>query len=96
MITNEALASLIRDVSAKVDDGGPSNIAALVQPLRAVSCPNAHIGRGADMDHTDAGFRLQLEWFAGQLLALVDAKYWFAINSWLNLTDKFTTRKEPS
>lgn len=93
-MTNDTLAQLIRDVAAAIDKVGPDSIADLVTPLRAVSCPNAHVGRGADMDGSDKGFRMQLEWFAGQLLSMVDEKQWGGINSWINCTDKFTTRKE--
>jgi hypothetical protein len=92
-MTNDDLATLIRSVSAAVDKGNLENVAAAVKPLRAVTCPNAHLGRGDDMDHTDKGFRLQLEWYAGQLLAMVDESQWFGINSWINCADKFTTRK---
>lgn len=93
-MSNEQLAQLIRDVAAAVDKVGIFSVADAVAPLREVVAPNVHVGRGAEMDHTDAGYRLQLEWYAGQLLDMVDNKQWHGINSWLNCSDKFTARKE--
>lgn len=91
---NDTLAQLLRRIAQQVDDGGDSsNIATIVEPLRLIVAPGCYEGRGADMDHTDEGYRLQLEWFAGQLLTFVDGHHWGMINSWLNCTDKFTTRK---
>lgn len=94
-MNDEELAQLIRDVSAALDKhDNKADFDDIVMPLRAVTCPDAHVGRGADMDSSDSGYRLQLEWFAGQLLSMVDEKQWHSINSWINCTEKFTTRKE--
>lgn len=94
VMNNEQLAQLIRDVAAAVDKVGVTDIADAVQPLRKHVFPGCHVGLGNMMTGTDAGYRLQLEWYAGQLLDMVDNKQWRGINSWLNCSDKFTARKE--
>lgn len=92
-MTHDQLATLIRKVSADINDAGPATIQTLVQPLREHVKPDCYVGRAADMDHTDAGYRMQLEWYAGQLLDMVDNQQWLGINSWIGCTEKFTTRR---
>lgn len=91
-MSNEDLAQMIRDVSAAVDNCNQDTVVETVKALREHITPNCHEGCGAQMDGTDTGYKLQLEWFAGQLLAMVDKKQWFGINTWINCTSKFTTR----
>lgn len=93
-MTNEELAAFIRCVSDRISVATPHNIAGLVMPLRGIAAPNCHVGRGDEMDGSDAGYRMQLEWYAGQLLGMVDERAWHGVNSWINCTDKFTTRRE--
>jgi hypothetical protein len=93
-MNNDELAELIRNVSIAVNSTGQGGIEEAVLPLRGIITPNCHEGRGSEMDATDVGYRLQIEWYAGQLLSMVDKKQFYGINSWINLTDKFTTRKE--
>ena len=90
-ITNEELAALIRDVAAKIEKGGLDSVATLALPLRAHAYAKCHERLGHQMNNTEEGFRLQLEWFAGQLLEIVDRHKWFAMNSWLNCVKRFTT-----
>lgn len=94
-MNNEELAQLIRDVSAALESSEPRTVDERVKVLREHVAPGCHEGCGAQMDATDAGFRMQLEWYGGQLLSMVDAQQWFGINSWLNCTDKFTRRPQP-
>ncbi len=93
-MNNEDLAYLIHKVSKDVDEGGVGGIFTAVEPLRAVIAAGCHVGCGDKMDASEEGFRLQLEWYAGQLLYMVDEKQWGGINSWINCTDKFTQRKQ--
>lgn len=94
-MNNDQLAQIIRCISAAVDTPGSSKVLKeITEPLRAAGVvPSCHEGRGAEMDHTDAGYRMQLEWFAGQLLDMIDRESWGGINSWINCTVKFTVRK---
>lgn len=87
------LIYLIRQTSSRIQNAGPQSMPELVALLREVVEPGCHVGRGNDMDASDEGFRLQLEWYAGQLLSMVDNQQWLGINSWLNCTEKFTTRR---
>lgn len=90
---NAALAEIIRNVSKTLDSSGLADALDAVAPLRAVITPDCHVGQGENMDGSEEGFRLQLEWYGGQLLSMVDNKQWHGINSWINLTEKFTTPK---
>jgi hypothetical protein len=89
-LNNEVLAELIRTVSNNLDNGNTVNALEIVKPLRAHVTPNCHVGRGEEMNGTQEGYRLQLEWYAGQLLTMVDNGQWYGINSWINCTEKFT------
>lgn len=91
-MNNNELVALIREVSSIIETGTSHSISADVAPLRAVVQPNCHVGCGDKMDDSEGGFRMQLEWYAGQLLSMVDEKQWLGINSWINCTEKFTTR----
>lgn len=93
-MTNTELAILIRDVANKLEESQPFVCVGLVHPLRPYAQPGCHEGLGDMMNGSEAGFRLQLEWFAGQLLIIVDNNKWFALNSWLNCVKKFTTPRE--
>lgn len=92
MITLENLAALLRDIAADLDSTGPNAIDKLVQDLREHVKPGCHVGRGAEMNDTDEGYRMQMEWYGGQLLEMVDKQQWAGINSWINCAEKFTTR----
>lgn len=90
-MTNEELTAIIRTVAARVESADSNTVALTVQPLRdAGITADCHVGRGAEMEEdTPAAFRLCLEWYAGQLLALVDTQAWHCINSWLNCLERF-------
>ena len=53
-MTNEELASLIREVVTEITPGDVSAI----EQLRPYATTNCHVGRWSEMDHTDAGYRL--------------------------------------
>lgn len=82
------LTAIVRAAARGIDTGSTATIGAACAPIRAALAerglaPGCHVGR-KDMGATEA-----VEWFAGQLLEIVDAKAWFAVNSWLNCVDKF-------
>jgi hypothetical protein len=92
-MTNDDLVTLLRDIAHKLDNNPAERLQDIIEPLRAVTTPDVGIDRGAEMDHTDEGFNLQLRWYGGQLLSMADAGQLFGINSWINCIDKFTTRR---
>jgi hypothetical protein len=91
-ISLDDLVALVRKASAEIESGSVQSLEASLAPLREHVKPGCHVGRGKEMDATDEGFRLQVEWYAGQLLSMVDNREFAGINSWLNCTDKFTRR----
>lgn len=74
-----------------IESGGPSEATAAAESVESVRVllaerglgPNCHVGNGALVG--DA----VVEWYAGQLLDIVDRKAWFAMNSLINGLDKF-------
>lgn len=92
-ISTEGLVTLIRQTAVSVDKGGTDTIGNAVAELRKHIAPDCHVGKGDEMNGSDAGYRMQLEWYAGQLLSMIDSSSWFGINSWLNCVDKFTARQ---
>lgn len=90
-MNNDQLVALIAETAAAINDT-TTDLDKHTAELREHIKPNCHVGRGADMNDSDAGYRLQLEWYAGQLLEMLDKKHYQCINSWLNCVDKFTRR----
>lgn len=52
----------------------------IVEPLRKYVQPGCHVGKGPDMSDLE-----KIEWYAGQLLDVVDSEGWFVMNTTLNL-----------
>lgn len=77
------LRTCVRAVIAALDRVGPGDADAIVAPLREYVQPGIHVGR------TDLAGDEAVEWYAGQILAVVDGKAWFAVNSLINCVDKF-------
>lgn len=77
------LALHVREIVERLQHVGPKSVAELVKPLREAVSPNVHVGR------TDLTPEETVEWYAGQLLDIVDQRMWFAMNSLLNCVDKF-------
>lgn len=86
MLDDEAeLAALISRVAQRLRWADSTSIAWVVEPLRAAGiAPGCH--RGADLA---ANRLVRLQWFAGQLLAVVDKKAWPVVNRWLLRVDAF-------
>jgi hypothetical protein len=76
------LADLTREVVARLEKNGPEEARAIVHPLRAYVAPGVHEG-------TRPTGEAVVEWYAGQLLQIVDDQAWFAMNSILNCVDRF-------
>lgn len=51
----------------------------IVEPLRKHVQPNCHVGKGPDMSDLE-----KIEWYAGQLLNVVDEEVWAFMNTTLN------------
>lgn len=87
----QELAELIRTVAKNIESASPNNVSLLIQPIRDFGIEsNVHLGR---KDMLPKSLE-ELEWFAGQLLDIVEHKSWFAVNSWINCVDKFTLISE--
>jgi hypothetical protein len=82
----------VRSVIAALDRSGPADVGTIVQPLRDLGIqPGVHVGR-TDMK---PGSLEALEWYAGQILEVVDREAWFAMNSLINCCDKFAPEGGP-
>lgn len=77
------LRETIKDVVEKLDKGSPISALHTVEPLRKFVKPHIHVGR------TEWSGDQKAEWYAGQLLAVVEEEAWFAMNSILNAREDF-------
>ena len=89
MKTIDELRSLTRSVVLAIDCGGLDGIEAAVAPVRAALAarglnPGCHVGLGRELTSGEG-----VEWYAGQLLDIVDTEAWFAMNSFINVVDRF-------
>lgn len=95
-MTNEELAQIVRDQADKVALGGQvaaEKAAGVFLSLGITE--NVYVGWHKELaEDTPEAERMRLEWFAGQFINLVNDKAYFAINSWLNLVDIYTTPKD--
>jgi len=72
-----------------VKDNRPAEDAIdVVAPLREFVAPGIHVG------NTGIEGEAIIEWYAGQILDIVDSKAWYAMNSILNCADKFLGPEE--
>lgn len=84
-MTHGELTKLVRSTIEAVDKMGPGqDFEPLLRRLRAAGVVrNMHVGA----KNLDA--RGQLEWYAGQILDVIESRAWFAVNSLVNVCDKF-------
>ena len=84
-MTDLELTTLVRDVVQRIDRMVPgSDFEPLCGRLRdAGIVPDMHVGRD------DLEGRGVVEWYAGQILDVLEKKRWFAVNSMINCLDKF-------
>ena len=80
------LTQIIRDVIANLENTNEAGALAAVEPLRLV--PTRPPGPCTTP-------REVLEWYAGQILDIVDNDRWFAVNSLINCCDKFAPAVSP-
>jgi len=86
-MTIDELRTLTRDMILAIDKGGPPAVEASVAPVRLAlaergQVSGCHVGLGRELTPDET-----VEWYAGQLLDIVDKKAWFAMNSLINLRD---------
>lgn len=82
------LRTTVRECIANLDRGGVNSAPAIVEPIRKALAerglgPDCHVGVvGMGPDRA-------LEWYAGQILSVVDQEAWYAVNSLINTVDRF-------
>jgi hypothetical protein len=90
-VTSDPAAELAREVRRivkAIDEDPPDDVQELVAPLRARGIePHVHVGRPGGSEAVTP--ELTVEWYAGQLLAIVDEGAWFAMDSLICALDKF-------
>lgn len=82
------LRDAVREAAAALETVGPGAAPFIAEPVRVALAKrglgaNCHVGR-RDMDPAEV-----VEWYAGQLLDIVDNGHWIGMNGWLNCVDKF-------
>lgn len=87
IMTIDELRTLTRDTILVIDKGGPAVVEASVVPVRLAlaergRASGCHVGLGRELTPDET-----VEWYAGQLLEIVDKKAWFAMNTLSNLRD---------
>lgn len=84
-MSDKQLTELIRKVIKDLDGAKPDKAPQVVAPLRAAGItPGMHQGAGEF-----SGGRMTLEWYAGQILEVIDVQAWHCVNSVINVCDKF-------
>jgi len=88
-ISVQALRRIVRDAVNAIEHTGPSGIGPHIERVRAALAARglrAGCHEGSPLAQTPSG---TVEWYAGQLLSISDRKAWYAMNSFVNLLDKF-------
>lgn len=88
-MTIDELRTLTRAAAGRIEDMGPDGIEAAVEAVRSALAsrgllPGCHVGLDRELTPDE-----QIEWYAGQLLDIVDTKAWSSMNTFLNLANKF-------
>ena len=83
------LRSLVRDTIFGIEKGGLTGIEAKTAMVRVAlfdrgRAPGCHVGLGRDLTPDET-----VEWYAGQLLDIVDNKAWFAMNPFITCVDRY-------
>ncbi len=84
------LRELVRTAAKQLENGSTNSAAEIMAPVEAELKrrglgDDPHCGRH-DLDEDPEA---TLEWYAGQGVAIIKQKSWFAVNSWLNCVDRF-------
>ncbi len=79
-----SLRSVVRACISELDNGGLESVESVkTQLIAAGAVRNVHVGK---KDFTPDE---QVEWYAGQILDILENQSWFAVNSLINCVDKF-------
>ena len=88
------LTSVVREAVRRLDQAGTETAGSIVAPVRAALAAR---GLGPCCNEGQGPFTAEqtVEWYAGQLLDIVDNQHWFAMNSIVNTVDKFAPEGGP-
>jgi len=91
MNRSEMLRELIKDAVKEIETGREREVYKHSDIFEENGITaNMHVGHGNAMhDQNEKSNVLKLEWFAGALVGIAENSSWFAVNSWLNTSDKF-------
>lgn len=80
------IRQLVRQCISDLDTNGQQAVPSVIQRLKAGGAISGqHVGR-IDME---SGSTMAVEWYAGQILSILESESWFAVNSLINCVDKF-------
>lgn len=79
-----SLKSVVRECIQTLDEGGPNTIDSVVQRLlEAGAVRDIHVGKESFSPEET------VEWYAGQIIDVLESGQLFAVNSLINCVDKF-------
>lgn len=85
-MTDEVMSVFIKNEIDKIDSGGIDTAVSVAKLFSEVGfIKNAHLGYEGEWTP-----RQTMEWYAGQLINVVENESWFAMNSIVNCCKKFT------
>lgn len=85
------LRTIIREGTADLETGGPTNAKKLAASLRDALAERGLTAPCHRSDQIAVNLTPEetLEWYAGEFVDIVEREAWFAVNSWLNAVDKY-------
>jgi hypothetical protein len=82
-MNDNRLSELVRLVVSTLDKTDPDRAKAAIQPLKNAGLTSGlHMRKGLNARET-------LEWYAGQIIDVIDTESWFAVNSIIQCVDEF-------
>lgn len=81
----------LRAIITRLADGGMGSVEGVIASLKELGAVrNQHLGK-TDMTPDET-----VEWYAGQILDVLEERAWFAVNSVINCVDKFCPAQKES
>lgn len=88
----ELLKSLIEESVKYIEDGSIPEAEYYAYQFKSNGIiPDMHVGcnKNGEMEQdTEESKILRMEWYAGALVKIAEAKGWYAVGSWLRMSDK--------
>jgi len=93
-MTDKEFSDAIRASIDRIDEGGVSAALAELSTLQALPGVKSGIHIGKPAKFFEGNRRRQMEWFAGQVIDIIEKQSWFAMNSIINACEQNTSLEE--